>query len=229
MKLSPRLLRIAASVPEEVVAADVGTDHAYLPVYLVATGRCPRVIASDSSVASLEMARKTLEQFGFADKVDLRLGIGLEVIRPLEAEVVVMAGLGGLTMIDILESDPDIRKTVSRFVLQPMSDSAALRKWLIGNGLRLVDEELVPEGEMLYEIIVSEPGEEEISEDILYEIGPRLVEKRDPSLVPFMRRKLDNYRTILRQVEAGAGRRDQRFWEVATKIQKIEELLKQVH
>lgn len=229
MKLSPRLLRMAAHIPEEVVVADIGTDHAYLPVYLVVTGRCPRAIAGDTSSVSLESARATVVEFGLADKVDLRLGAGLSILRPREADVVVMAGLGGKTMVEILAADPEVRDTVGLFIFQPMSDSGHLRRWLINTGYAIRDEELVPEDDRILEIIVAEPGTETVEEEILYEVGPRLVSKGDPLFVTFVKRKLDECRRIFRQIEAGPGSRDQRYWEFASKIQKFEEILKQVY
>lgn len=228
MRLSPRLFKIASLVPEKTVVADIGTDHALLPVYLVATGKCPRAIASDSRPGPLEAARATVSAFGVAGQVDLRLGYGLTVLSPREADVVVLAGMGGETILACLERSREVLGGVERLVLQPMTAAARVRRWLLARGFRLAAEELVREGDRIYEIIAAEPGEEPPVSSLLaevgLEVGPRLWEGPHPLLRSFIADRLSRYRRILAQMtETGisAGEARGRFELKAAGLERL--------
>lgn len=203
MRLSPRLLKLAGKVPDYAVVADIGTDHALLPIYLVSTGKCPRAIAVELNEGPYEAARVAIESFSMTDAVDLRRGNGMQVLTPGEVDAVVIAGMGGGQMIRILEAAPQVRASVPWFVFQPMDDAPELRRFLINHGFRLADEELVRDGREIYEIICAAPGEESIDDDLLLEVGPRNVDRRDPLLAEFIERRIQRYRRILIQVEQG--------------------------
>ncbi len=175
LTLSPRLGAVAAHVPPGRPLADIGTDHAYLPAYLVQAGIIPRAIASDVLPGPLEAARATVREAGLADRIELRLGDGLRVLQPGEVPTVTICGMGGPLIAEILEGGP--LGGIERLVLQPMAGEERLRAWLAANGWRLVDEELVRDGGRLYVILVAEPGRMELEEaDAL--VGPLLRKKR---------------------------------------------------
>ncbi|MBX5464836.1 MAG: SAM-dependent methyltransferase [Clostridia bacterium] len=204
MQLSPRLLAIARQVPPERVVADVGTDHALLPVYLVSTGIAPRAIAVELRRGPLDQALRNVQSFGLAGQVELRQGDGLEALAPGEAEVGVIAGLGGDRIVEILEARPEVRASIPCWVLQPMSHAGGLRRWLVSHGYRLADEELVAEGGHVYEVIRAEPGREPPQEALIMEIGPRLWERREPLLAPLLRRRLEEVEARLARPAAAA-------------------------
>ncbi|HEX7159778.1 MAG TPA: class I SAM-dependent methyltransferase [Trebonia sp.] len=218
MRLSPRLLKLAGKVPDYAVVADIGTDHALLPIYLVSTGKCPRAIAVEVHEGPYEVARAAIESFAMGDAVDLRRGDGLKPLMPGEVDAVVIAGLGGGQMIRMLEDAPQVRASVPWFVFQPMDDAADLRRFLVDHGFRLADEELVRDGDEIYEIICAAPGRERIDDDLLYEVGPRNVERRDPLLAEFIERRIQRYRRILIQVEQG---RTQRAVDAMRELQRL--------
>src|SRR5690606_3023567 len=203
MRLSPRLLKLAGKVPDYAVVADIGTDHALLPIYLVSTGKCPRAIAVEFKEGPYEAARAAIESFGMGDTVDLRRGDGLQPLMPGEVDAVVIAGMGGAQMIRILEDAPQVRASVPWFVFQPMDGAAELRRYLVTHGFRLADEDLVRDGDEIYEIVCAAPGEERIDDDLLLEVGPRNVERRDPLLIELIERRIQGYRRVLIQVEQG--------------------------
>ena len=155
--LTPRLLAAAELVPPGARAADVGTDHGYLPVWLRQQGICETVIASDIRPGPLEAARASLRRYGVTG-VELRLCPGLEGIRPEEADAVVIAGMSGETMRDIL-ADAAWDWRGKRLILQPMTKRAELLIWLYGHGLRLREERLAREGDRLYWVLCAEAGE----------------------------------------------------------------------
>ncbi len=201
MGLAKRLAAIAAYVPEGSVAADIGTDHAYLPVFLVEEGICARVIATDIKQGPFASALRRIEEAKLTGKIDLRLGNGLDVLQPGETEVLVLSGLGGNTIREILAAAPHITETVSRLVLQPMADPGDLRTWLADNGWRISDETLVEDSGKIYIVIMAVPGREETKDSFLLELGPRLLEKKDPLLGRYAERIAGSYEQVLAGLE----------------------------
>src|SRR5690554_4326780 len=102
MKLSPRLLAIAEMVPEGSRVADIGTDHGYIPVFLKKTGRAKWAMASDINTGPLEKAAEVIKRHGLETEIDIRRGDGLTVLDGGEADTIVVAGMGGMLMRDIL-------------------------------------------------------------------------------------------------------------------------------
>lgn len=191
-------------VPPGQVVADVGTDHALLPIYLVHSGRVPRAIASDVSPGSLAKARAAVAAAGLGDRIDLRLGMGLSVLAPGEAPVVVIAGLGALTIAEILSAGRDVAARTELFLLQPMRDPEDLRWHLARTGFRLADEVLVQEGQRFYVLVAAVHGSMEAYSDALMEIGPRLVERPDPLLVPYLKMRIAREKRIWRRAKSEA-------------------------
>ncbi len=200
MAVPKRILALAEFIPEGSVAADIGTDHARLPAVLVQNGTCPRVIATDCRPGPLENARRNLSEKGLLGRVDLRLGDGLGVLKPGEASVLVLAGMGGGTIRRILASSPEVTASAQMLVLQPMGGAGELRAWLSKNGWRIKEEKLVEEGGRIYAIIAAVPGREELSDPLVLEFGPRLWErgKSEPLFFTYIEGLLDKYGRILK-------------------------------
>ena len=150
MELSPRLQAVADQVPEGAVFADIGTDHAYLPVWLLLNGRIDHAIAADLREGPLARARETAAQYGVTDRVSFRLCDGLTGIRAGETDMIAIAGMGGETIASILAAAPWTREC--KLLLQPMTSFPDLRFWLQQNGYMIENEKVVREGERLYSI-----------------------------------------------------------------------------
>lgn len=133
--------------------ADIGTDHALLPVALVRSGVCPYAVASDIRTGPAERARRAVEEAQLADRIEVRLGSGLSVLQPEEADDLVIAGMGGETIVSILGEAPWIRSSHFRLILQPMSRPEVLRRWLHRAGFLLEAEPAVEDGGHLYSIL----------------------------------------------------------------------------
>lgn len=146
MELSKRLRAVAAQVRSGVRVGDIGTDHAYLPVYLVAQGLAAGAVASDVRPGPVSAARRTVESAGLSDRVSVRLGDGLAPIAPDEVEDIVIAGMGGETMAAILEAAPWLQNTRYRLILQPMSHPEAVHAFLLRHGFAFEREFLVNDG-----------------------------------------------------------------------------------
>ena len=158
MELTPRLQAIAEQVPQGARFADVGTDHGYLPVWLLRSGRINSAIAADLREGPLERARETAGRFGVSEQISFRLCDGLSAIRPEEVDTVVIAGMGGETIVSILEAAP-WTKEGSLLLLQPMTGCVELRLWLQGHGYQITGERIAREGEKLYSILTVKGGE----------------------------------------------------------------------
>lgn len=197
MELSGRLAALAAYVPAGSVVADIGTDHAYLPIYLVRAGICRWVIATDVKEGPFRWAGTKIKEHELDGRIELRLGDGLQVLKPGEAEVLVLAGMGGNTIREILAAAPRVLKQCSRLVLQPMVDAGDLRFWLAENGWKIWDEQLVEEEGRIYVILAAVPGQESTEDQLSLELGPRLIEKKDPLLAVYLDNIMNKYERIL--------------------------------
>jgi len=195
MNIGARLEAIASLVQPGAVLADIGTDHAYLPVYLLEKNIIEKAIAGDIAVGPCQAAVSTVAMYNKQKYVDIRLGSGLSVLQAGEVDCITIAGMGGSTMVDILKADMPIAISAKRLVLQPQTGALGLRKWLLSNGWLLIREELVWENKRLYEIIVAERGELKVNcSDAELEIGPKLLEFRHPLLEAQFAKVLDAYK-----------------------------------
>ena len=154
--LDKRLSAVAALVRRGSTVADIGTDHAYLPVYLVQSGACPRAVAADLREGPLAAAREHVAAAGLSDVIDTRLGDGLSPLAPGEADDIVIAGMGGDTVADILAACDWVKDARYNLVLQPMTHPERLRAWLLQNGFVITAETPVWEGRRFYHVCAAQ-------------------------------------------------------------------------
>lgn len=223
MNIGRRLEVIAENVLENSVFADIGTDHAYLPVWLLQNNKIKCAVAGDIAEGPCLAAKNTVSMYGFSKKITVRKGSGLKVLQKGEADCIAIAGMGGTTIIDILQDDFEIAAELKRMILQPMAGAASLRKWLCSNGWVIVNEELVEDGRHLYEIIVAERGADHkpYSEAEL-EIGPKLIENKHPLLEKQFAKQINNCRKLLANMEKSEQAK------ISDKYQSIQRLLKEL-
>lgn len=211
VRLSERLEKIAGFIDAGMTAADVGTDHGYIPIYLIQNGISPYVIASDINSGPLEKMEENLQKHMGGDRkgIMMRHGPGLEVLEPGEADAVVIAGMGGLLIEEILEKEPEVTNSVKRFILQPRNAPDKLRKWLLDKGFRITGEVLAEESRFVWEIICAEPGggagskEEYFSgSPEQYLVGQLVIRNSDPLLEKFISNKI----RVLGEIAENAGK-----------------------
>lgn len=159
INLRPRLKKIAELVPPCNAVADIGTDHAYIPVQLLLSNRAKHIIASDIKKGPVDRAKKTVEKYGLEGKIDVRLGAGLSTVAPNEAEVIIIAGMGGILISDILKQSQDTVRAAKLLILQPMTAVYELREYLSQNNYSVENEYLVQEEDKIYNIIVVKTSE----------------------------------------------------------------------
>lgn len=229
MKLSERLLTIANLVPNNSIVADIGTDHGYIPAYLIENNISKKVIGTDISRGSLDKIVEYVKKLGLEDKVDTRLGDGLEVIKPYEVDTVIIAGMGGLLIRDILEKDKNVTDSITDFILQPMVASKELRQYLVENNFEIIKEELVKEENKYYEIIYVKKGKSHIEKEIYYEISPILIENKHPLLKEFVENKIMAAEKILIEIEGkDTEKSKERYLNLENTIKEYKAVLREI-
>ena len=153
MKLDRRLMAIANLVRKDKVFADIGTDHAYLPVYLVEKGITQRAIAADLRVGPLENAKDAVVSYGFTEQIELRLSDGLDNFKENEVDEIAVAGMGGLLISQFIERTGWLKNENIHLILQPMTHVEELRKTLFDNGFIVDKEVVVEDGDKLYIVL----------------------------------------------------------------------------
>ncbi|NMA66725.1 MAG: SAM-dependent methyltransferase [Clostridiaceae bacterium] len=182
--LKKRLKLIYNMIPNCKVISDIGTDHALLPAFALINGKCVKAIACDVRKGPLKRAKETVNQFSLNDKMELRLGDGLEPILEEEVDTIVIAGMGGQLIAEILDKSISKAKRANNIILQPMTKQGFLRVFLWKHGFEILDEALAKEGEKLYQVLkVRYTGTiRKAWEPINEIIGEKLIEKKDPFL-----------------------------------------------
>ena len=158
--LTKRLETIKNLVNNSKITVDVGTDHGYVPISLITEKRALKVIACDINKGPLNNARVNIQKAGLLEKIELRLGGGLVPCKTSEADTVIIAGMGGILIKDILEESYIKAQSSEKLILQPMNSQDVLREYLINNNFSIKYEHLAVEGEKIYNIIEVVPKKE---------------------------------------------------------------------
>lgn len=197
MELSKRLQTIASYVPPDTnVVADIGTDHGYIPIYLIKHKIAKSCIACDINPMPLSSAKANISNYNMEDQIQTRLGNGLSKLEIGEADVIVMAGMGGMLIIDILKESLEVVKASGLLILQPQLDSIAVRKYLHTIQFKVVAEEMICEDGKYYTVIVAKPGKDECYSEIDYLLGKKNIEKPSGAFKDFIHHKIQALKDI---------------------------------
>ena len=153
--INKRLLACSELVRDGAILADVGTDHAYLPIYLMENGKIERAVLSDINQGPLNKARENSEKSGFINKVELRLCNGAEELKDSGATDYAICGMGGELIAEIIERAPHLKNENINLILQPMSKPEALREYLFTNGFEIIRERYVSDAGKHYVCILA--------------------------------------------------------------------------
>ena len=194
--ITPRLQSILNYSHADVIA-DIGTDHAYIPISLINEKKARHVIASDLKEGPLNSARRNIDAAGLGEKIETRLGSGISVLAPGEAEQIIIAGMGGELIENILRENPEIAEK-SELLLQPMNAQYELRKYLLHHGFTIQYEDISVEGFKVYNLMIAKKGEvKPFERDIDYQLPPYLMEH------PFYQQLYDKKRREFTKVIQG--------------------------
>ena len=228
-QLSYRLSRVASHVPEGAIVADIGSDHAYLPCYLVAEGLAEKAVAGEVVKGPFESAKKQVRQEGLEDRITVRLASGLAAIEPADGvTAIAIAGMGGPLIASILDQDKARLEGVQRLILQPNVHAKAIREWAAANSWHISDEEILEENSKIYEIIVLEPAQKTVvfgEKELLF--GPILMAQRSDVFQVKWQREMAQWQKIVASMEANAEAADigEKKQELTQKIKLVEEVL----
>lgn len=229
MELSKRLKRIAEHVDKCESVADIGTDHGYIPIYLVKEGICKKAIASDINKGPIEKAKVNVAFEGVSNKVKCLLGPGLNSLKVGEVNGVILAGMGGNLTRDILLADMEKVKKYDFIILQPAQNPEVLREFLYKNDYEIIDEDLIKDEGRFYELFkvkYNENSEKLVFEDELeYEVSPLLREKNHPLFKEFIEEKINKCETILSFIKEDTEAAKKRKSDLEEKINKLKGML----
>ncbi|RKL68692.1 tRNA (adenine(22)-N(1))-methyltransferase TrmK [Salipaludibacillus neizhouensis] len=228
--LSIRLHTVGGYVIGDTVA-DIGTDHAYLPVFLVQNKKCKTAIAGEVNEGPLSSARSLINKHELSSKITAKLGSGLEVLEGENVDTIVIAGMGGPLITSILDEGKQQLVNVKRLVLQPNVAANHIRKWLFQHQWSLIAEEMVEEDEHIYEIIVAEPGKPSAmySDNLEKELwmGPCLLKNKNSTFQKKWIReelKLEHVRSQIQQAKKETNK-EEKMNEISKRLQWIKEEL----
>lgn len=229
LKLPARLTSIVQFIPPGSTVADIGTDHALLPVYLVEKGIASAVVAGDLNPGPLESARRNVAAAGLTGHIIIRQGNGLDITKPGEAETAVIAGMGGAAIRRILQDMTNKGYQPKRLILQPMGEAGILREWLADHGWYIAGEDLVREEGRIYEIISAAPGFEETPDRVILSIGPRLFEQRHPLLAELLAGEIERNKRAVTETKKStaqsAGLKREQLLDRTADLERVVECL----
>lgn len=205
MELSKRLQAVADMVGNGEVVADIGTDHGYIPIYLVQSGRCKKVFAMDINEGPYLRAKQHVAGYGLSKQIVTRQSDGMKALEMGEATAIIIAGMGGGLVQKILEKDKRLWPELHELILQPQSELAKVRAYLYENQWKVVAEEIVYEDGKYYPIMRVQKGQDAIYTEAELEYGRHLIEKRHPILGQFIQREIQLKEAVLQSLEGKTG------------------------
>lgn len=226
MRLSKRLETVAAFVPKGCRIADIGTDHGYIPIWLVQQNHVAHAIAMDVRSGPLERAAAHIEQYHLTGQIEVRLSDGLAQLQPGEADAVVIAGMGGELMIRIMDEGKHVWDSVRTWVLSPQSELYKVRRYLQEQGFSINMETMLTEEGKYYTVMQVERGVMEYTREIDFLYGKYLLDSRHPVLKDFLEKELRQTEAILAQLEAqttkGAEGRREELAQILNQMREAE-------
>jgi tRNA (adenine22-N1)-methyltransferase len=184
IELSIRMKAVADMIIPGSRVADIGCDHAFIPIYLIEKHIATEVIASDVRKGPVESATRNVALKGLSRQIDIRMGDGFQKISPGEADAAIIAGMGGMLMIKILENAKAVVASMNQLVLQPQSDIEKVRRYIHSCGMAITREMMLEDAGKVYTVMdVSVHGQADCAmEDEHFRYGRYLLEERNPVL-----------------------------------------------
>lgn len=193
VRLSERLQNVANLITPGLRVADVGCDHGYLSIYLCEKNIAKSVIASDVKKGPLEKARENLETYDMQDRIELRLSDGLKSYEAGEVDTIVMSGMGGNLMMELLENSREVCNKATELILQPQSEIAGLRHYLQDNGYLIISEAMVFEDYKYYPMMKAVHDQMKWDKEVYFTYGKILLREQNPILHQFLLQERDYY------------------------------------
>ena len=224
MKLSKRLQTIADFVKKGAVVADIGTDHAHIPIYLIKNNIISKAYACDINAGPLEKAKENINYYGVKN-IELRLSNGLEKLKTDEADTVIIAGMGGELIIDILDRGQGFFDKKNTFILSPHTKIEEVRNYLLRKGLKILKEDMcIDEGKFytVMEAVYMGKTFSYTKGELLF--GKYLIDNKNPVLFEYLKKEKQKYLNII----SADGINDTRRRELKDRLDIIEETINEM-
>ncbi|WP_077621482.1 tRNA (adenine(22)-N(1))-methyltransferase [Sediminibacillus massiliensis] len=224
--ISKRLQLVADFLPPAAKFADIGSDHAYLPVYVCSRDNQAQAIAGELNEGPYQSAKKNVQSFGLSGQIEVRKGDGLAVLNEKEVDQLVIAGMGGSLIADILNSGKNKLSSVDRIIAQPNVDAKSIRVWFQDNGYLLAGEKIIEESGHIYEILMAE-RKESVSPLTDKELlcGPFLLKEKSPAFVEKWKSELLKRERALTEMKKASNPDTAKMAQFSEEINLIKEVL----
>lgn len=226
MDKSKRIELIVENLEKVITLADIGTDHGYVPLLALKNELCEKAIACDINKDPLAKGKLNAILEGIDDQIDFRLGNGFEPLNINEVEEVVIAGMGGNLIRDIIEKDINKASSCNYLILVPAQNPEVLREYLYKNDFEIIKEDLCCDEGIYYELFKVRKAEGQATEldSIYYEISPMLLRSKHPLMKDYIDFKIEEYNRILGFISDDSESALKRKEEVTNKIQIINKM-----
>jgi tRNA (adenine22-N1)-methyltransferase len=210
MELSKRLQAVADLVTADYKLADIGTDHAYIPICLIQQKKIAEAVALDVNEGPLQRAEEHIRENGLEAEIETRLSNGFQALQPGEVRSAVIAGMGGGLVIRILTEGEEVVRKLEECILQPQSEIEKVRAFLLEKGYEFLEEDMVCEDGKYYPMMKVRPPAETAGKDtevkcwdtVQLKYGKLLLEKQHPVLREYLEREIRIYQSILEGLKA---------------------------
>lgn len=207
MELSNRLQAVADLLSDGLVVADIGTDHGYIPIYLVESGKSPRAFAMDINGGPLARARENINSHQLSKEIEVRQSDGVKALQTGECEAVVVAGMGGALAVKIMTEGVAIFRSLKEFILQPQSELEKVRLFLYENGYDIIEEDMVLEDGKYYPMMkvvnamqaVNGQAKQYNMAELRY--GRKLLQKKHPVMKVFLKKEFNSKQVIVQKLQ----------------------------
>ncbi|MFD2925994.1 tRNA (adenine(22)-N(1))-methyltransferase [Halobacillus naozhouensis] len=231
-RLSERLAKVAEYLPKGACFADIGSDHAYLPCYVCLHDHKASAVAGEVNKGPYQSAVEEVYSHELAGRIDVRLGDGLNVLKADEVKQVVIAGMGGPLIRDILENGKDKLGRVSRIIVQPNIDARTIRQWFYENRFCLVQETILEENGHIYEVLVAErgePGKNYDHQNLQKQLwlGPLLLKENNSVFKKKWKQEKSKKENILKQISGSKQPDEEKMRRFQFELEWIKEALEQ--
>lgn len=227
MQLSKRLLALAEMISSGNVLVDVGCDHGYLPIYLIQNHHIPRAIAMDIGKGPLERAKNNIKAYGLEGYIETRLSNGLEMLQPGEGDTLLISGMGGPLIQQILSNGKRTAEMMKELILQPQSDIPGFRRYLLQEGYDITEENIIYEDGKFYPMMKVCRQQGRTYTPLEYRYGPLLLKNRNSILKKYLLKEEENLKIIQDQLKnMNSEKASVRLDEIKEEMQFVQAALK---
>lgn len=225
LKISDRLATVASLIPVGANLVDIGTDHGYVPIWLLQNQRIASAIAMDVNKGPLARAKENRDKYGFSEVMDLRLSNGFEKLQPGEGDSVLIAGMGGPLMIRIIEEGRKNASSIQTWVLQPQSEIPSVRRYLHEHDFIIIEEIMLKDEGKYYMAMKAVPGKEASWNRLEYLFGKYLLEQKHSVLKEFIEKETELYKKISQQLIESNQTASERYQEVVGYLEDLKQAM----